>query len=411
MRTYGWVGLGILVLGQLCLLVGVPVVTTWYTPIMWTGYILLVDAAVRALRSASLLSARRDELPLLLVASVGWWVMFEVYNVYLENWHYIGQPASYWVRIPGYLWAYATIFPAVFETADLLMALGLARRFHTRPIAIPTEWLAASGIVGAVCVTVPLLIPPPLSWYLFGLVWIGFVLLLEPILYRCGGRSLLRAVSRGQWGVLWAYLLAGAVCGLLWEFWNYWAGAKWVYTVPFWPRANYFEIPLLGFLGFLPFAWECYALFGFTLLAWNWRGLRPQHARLVLGTLLSLLLFLGLRMLPQPFGFSPSWPDPEPKAVAPLVLFGPHLTTADLRQGLALARNDRDPGLVAIGMYPPHDPGWRRMVPLLRDEDPVVRRRAHLVFRNMSRFNRLASLREPSPVVLDIPHRAGTLNP
>ena len=30
-------------------------------------------------------------------------------------------------------------------------------------------------------------------------------------------------------------LAAGLICGLLWEFWNYWGGAKWIYNVPILP--------------------------------------------------------------------------------------------------------------------------------------------------------------------------------
>jgi hypothetical protein len=55
-------------------------------------------------------------------------------------------------------------------------------------------------------------------------------------------------------------LLAGLVCGGLWEFWNFWAYTKWLYTVPFFEDVKWFEMPPLGFLGFPPFAVECYVL-------------------------------------------------------------------------------------------------------------------------------------------------------
>ena len=47
----------------------------------------------------------------------------------------------------------------------------------------------------------------------------------------------------------------------MWEFWNFWAGSKWVYTVPFFRQWKVFEMPLLGFLGFPPFALECWILY------------------------------------------------------------------------------------------------------------------------------------------------------
>jgi hypothetical protein len=53
-------------------------------------------------------------------------------------------------------------------------------------------------------------------------------------------------------------MLAGLVCGVLWEFWNYWSGAKWIYAIPFFNYWRVFEMPLVGYLGFMPFALECY---------------------------------------------------------------------------------------------------------------------------------------------------------
>ena len=53
---------------------------------------------------------------------------------------------------------------------------------------------------------------------------------------------------------------------MLWEFWNYWAIGKWIYTVPI-PFAGpkIFEMPLLGFLGFPAFAVEVYSLQNFII--------------------------------------------------------------------------------------------------------------------------------------------------
>jgi hypothetical protein len=55
-------------------------------------------------------------------------------------------------------------------------------------------------------------------------------------------------------------LVAGAICGLLWEFWNFWALTKWVYDIPYVGWLKVFEMPILGFLGFPPFAVECYVM-------------------------------------------------------------------------------------------------------------------------------------------------------
>jgi hypothetical protein len=64
-------------------------------------------------------------------------------------------------------------------------------------------------------------------------------------------------VSFGDWSEVFGWLYAGALCGVLWETWNYWAGSKWYYTIPFVGYFKIFEMPILGFLGFPPFALQC----------------------------------------------------------------------------------------------------------------------------------------------------------
>jgi hypothetical protein len=97
--------------------------------------------------------------------------------------------------------------------------------------------------------------------YFFPFIWVGFILLLDPINYRFGGRSLLRDLEEGNPRKICLLLIAGLICGLLWEFWNFWAFSKWIYTVPFFEKAKGFEMPFLGFLGFPPFAVQAYVMY------------------------------------------------------------------------------------------------------------------------------------------------------
>jgi hypothetical protein len=94
-------------------------------------------------------------------------------------------------------------------------------------------------------------------------LWLGFVFLLDPLNDRLGLPSLFADWRRGRYGRSVALMAGGAICGLLWEFWNYWAIAKWTYNLPFLGSLEgirYFEMPVLGFAGFLPFALECWVM-------------------------------------------------------------------------------------------------------------------------------------------------------
>jgi hypothetical protein len=51
--------------------------------------------------------------------------------------------------------------------------------------------------------------------------------------------------------------LAALICGFFWEMWNFYSLAKWKYSIPFVHRFEIFEMPLLGYAGYLPFGLEC----------------------------------------------------------------------------------------------------------------------------------------------------------
>ena len=52
-------------------------------------------------------------------------------------------------------------------------------------------------------------------------------------------------------------MAAALVCGGWWELWNWQSLPKWIYTVPGVQRWHVFEMPLLGYTGYLPFGLEC----------------------------------------------------------------------------------------------------------------------------------------------------------
>ncbi len=117
-------------------------------------------------------------------------------------------------------------------------------------------------------VTIPLALPAAVAAYLFGAVWIGFFLLLDPINEKLNLPSIRRYWRNGTRRKIWALLLGGFVCGLLWETWNQQAvaagGAYWIYIFPEELRPlglTYGQMPLLGLLGFPPFALELFAFY------------------------------------------------------------------------------------------------------------------------------------------------------
>ncbi len=261
---YGYLGLAVIVVAEALMFRKAEPVSTFFTAIAWTGYIAVVDAAVLSLAGESLLHGRGREFVAATAISAPFWLLFEAYNLRLENWTYIHLPPNLAVRYFGYAWAFSTIWPAMLETAYLLRAAGLWQKAYA-PIEISAGLRRAFPWLGAAMLVIPLVVPRAAAAYLFGLVWLGFILLLDPLNARLGAISLLDELAQGRRGRLYALLASGAVCGIFWEFWNYWAVGKWIYIFPILQNAKMFEMPLPGYLGFPPFAVEYFCMYVFVM--------------------------------------------------------------------------------------------------------------------------------------------------
>jgi hypothetical protein len=268
--AYGWAGLAILAVAEVLMFRGIEPVATYFTPIAWTAYILVADAAVRAIRGRSRLANAPVNFIGLVSLSIPLWLTFEVYNLHLQNWTYVGVPKVWTEGLLGYAWSFATIWPGIFETADLIEAFGWFRRARPIELSLRTERILAG--TGAVFLVLPVVLPQRIGAYLFALVWLGFALLLDPVNRWKGWPSILGDFRSGRRGRLWSLLISGFVCGWLWEFWNYWAAAKWHYIFPMFQQWKIFEMPAPGFLGFPPFAVECFTMYVFAAGMLKWRG-------------------------------------------------------------------------------------------------------------------------------------------
>jgi hypothetical protein len=260
MPAYGWAGLGSMILFELLLFTVESDVIGWFfTPIQWTGLILFLDGLRKRRRGVSLVADHPVELVLLALISIGSWLVFEGYNLFLRNWAYVGLPDHPWIRFPGYVWAFATISPGMFLIYETLSDLfpGEDRTSYPR---LPNRLFWPFVTFGAACMVVPLVWP---STHMTPLVWVGFAFFLDPINGRLGERSILSEFFTGERRSMPLFFLAGLIAGLLWEFWNYWALARWEYDVPYLGHIKLFEMPVLGFLGFMPFIIESLAIYRF----------------------------------------------------------------------------------------------------------------------------------------------------
>jgi len=268
-KIYGWVGLGIMGGSELSLFAGVSFVCTYFTPLVLSGYILFMDSLVYKKKGASLILSRPKEFLLMLPLSIGFWMIFEFYNHYIRNWYYLGLPENMFLRGMGYAWAFATIWPAILITTEALEGWRFPYPHRMKPFRLPKKYLFIFIGLGFLCLISPLLASPRIGRYLAAPIWLGFIFLLDPLNYLMGGKSLLRDLEEANPRLLYNLLLSGIICGMLWEFWNFWAGAKWYYDIPILGHVKIFEMPILGYLGFPPFAVECYVMYEFVKIIFN----------------------------------------------------------------------------------------------------------------------------------------------
>ena len=273
---HGIFGITLLLLSEIFLFEKVDPFYSWFYSFAWWSYILIIDAVIYRLKGNSLILSRTREFFLMIPWSIFIWSIFEAANLSLENWYYINLPHSVVERWCGYAIAYATVLPGLFETTELLESLGLFRISKIKKTEISGGGHSVLILLGALCLASSLIIPE----YFFSLIWLGFIFLLEPLNYRFGGKSLLRDLEEGNPRKIYLLLVAGLICGLLWEFWNFWALSKWVYTVPFFEKGKGFEMPFLGFLGFPPFAVQAYVMYNCISLFRSGRGWEESTYRL-----------------------------------------------------------------------------------------------------------------------------------
>jgi hypothetical protein len=253
-----------------------------FTAIVWVGYLILLEGLLTLINGQSPLRKRPNHVLLCALASVFIWAVFDMinFNLGMKAWLYIGMPGTPGIpggfhnRAFGYFLAFATIVPGMLLSGQLLLDLGLldwARAGRNcgagfQPASsssgfrMPHWGLWISLLAGAAMLAWVLLSRSPVTNYV---LWTSLVFLLDPINYWLGRPSMFRDWERGWFGRTLAAFAGGLICGFLWEFWNYWALTKWTYHLPFLGRAEqyrYFEMPLPGLLGFIPFGIECWIM-------------------------------------------------------------------------------------------------------------------------------------------------------
>jgi len=246
-----FVGLSLIILSLWGLFARNPWWEQYYFAFAWIGWVFFVDALAFGRWKTSLFSRLGYRVLALFILSVPFWLLYSLLNLHLGLWttshacaSFVGDffyGASHSAVLPGILVTLNFFLPDVSPLMpDQTLSLRAARIWVFFGIA---SFLLALGA----------------GRLFFPLIFCFLALLLDPINYFGGRPSLLFALQKRRWRPLLLFCLSALVIGLFWESLNGVTGGGWSYRLPYFNFDDVFAMPLLGLLGYIPFAASAFA--------------------------------------------------------------------------------------------------------------------------------------------------------
>jgi hypothetical protein len=230
-----------------------------FTP-LWLSYLLVINGLIFRRKGSTVLIQKPLYFMLLFPASAVFWWFFEYLNRFVQNWSYMGVPYSPWEYFCYASISFSTVLPAVITTRAWFMEMDWIQRgfggwlkIRFRRPVIPAWFflmLACFGLLGVG-------IWPDL---LFPILWVAPLLIIVCFQTLRGGKTIFHPLAEGDWKPVVSAALAALFCGVFWEMWNIYSLAKWIYHIPYVHRFQVFQMPMLGYAGYLPFGLECIVL-------------------------------------------------------------------------------------------------------------------------------------------------------
>jgi len=233
--------------------------THWGFFPMWLGYCLTIDALVYYRKGTSLLKRNLKLYIFLFIISIPCWWLFEFFNLYTENWFYEGK--QYFTSTEYILLSslsFSTVMPAILGTAELAGTFKWIKRIKSVKEFIPTKKILYPIFLAGIFIIYLIFLLPN---YFYPLVWLSVFLITEPINVWLKNPSLFHYTALGDWRPVIALAVGGLICGFFWELWNYFSYPKWIYNLPMFNFIHVFEMPILGYFGYIPFSLEIFSLY------------------------------------------------------------------------------------------------------------------------------------------------------
>jgi hypothetical protein len=260
---WGWAGLALTAVAWILAWSRFP----WFAPLqshtftpLWLGFILVVNASTWQRTGRSLMTHRTGFFLALFPSSSVFWWYFEYLNRFLHNWVYLGVEGFTSGEYAAFFTlAFSTVLPAVLSAVEWLQTFPRLGLSFTGLRALPARGSPRLGV--AVLLATAVAGAGFSLWpeYLFPLLWVAPVGAVLGVQWLWEEPTVLAPLRRGDWRPLALPALAALGCGFFWELWNFHSLAHWEYSIPFVDQFHLFEMPVLGYAGYLPFGLACLA--------------------------------------------------------------------------------------------------------------------------------------------------------
>ncbi len=256
---YGWLGLTLVIIFWYLIwyLEGLRAHFTFFP--LWLGYILVVNGFLHWRKGHSQVTRNFKAFLLQFLISAPFWWLFELIDLRTDYWVYLGR--EQYSDMEYFLFAtisFSTVLPAVMGTSELLGSFKFINVFRNFIRVNHSKQVATVFFVLGWLMLIALLIWPQ---YFPAFMWMSLYFITEAINVWLGNKTLLQYTQYKNWSPVFALFTGSLICGFFWELWNIHAYPKWIYQVPFVDFWHLFEMPALGYLGYLPFGLELYVMY------------------------------------------------------------------------------------------------------------------------------------------------------
>lgn len=231
--------------------------THWAFFPLWLGFALTVDSLVFLRKGSSLFSRNKLAYIGLFFLSIPVWWLFELFNSLTQNWQYWGR--DHFTDFEFFLYAslnFATVIPVVFGTSELISTF-LKKQNNGWVIKDEPKTGYIFILIGILMLALLIIFPK----VFYPLIWMIVFFIVEGINVLLKNKSITTSLSKGNWQPVFSLWIGCLICGFFWEMWNYFSYPKWIYDTPGVNFLHIFEMPLLGYLGYIPFSLELYSIY------------------------------------------------------------------------------------------------------------------------------------------------------